>query len=48
MSRNSERSFTADSDRISKDFMIEMVKVVKNFLRSERSTSIETTRCSEH
>jgi len=48
MSRNSERSFTADSDRISKDFMIDSVKVVKNFLRSEQSMSIETTRYSKH
>ena len=48
MSRNSEISFTADSERISKDFMIDKVKVVKNFLRSEQSMSIEMTKCSEH
>jgi len=48
MSRNSERSFTADSERISNDFMIDKVKVVKNFLRSEQSTSMETTRYSKH
>ena len=48
MSRNSEISFTADSERISKAFMIDKVKVVKNFLRSEQSMSIEMTRNSEH
>ena len=32
MSRNSERSFTVDSERMSKDFMIDKVNVVKNFL----------------
>jgi hypothetical protein len=48
MSRNSERSFTADSERISKDFMIDNVNVVKNFLWSEQSMSIETAKYSRH
>ena len=48
MSRNSERSFTADSERMSKDFMIDNVKVVKNFLLSEQSMSIKTTMYSRY
>ena len=49
MSRNSEKSFTADSERISKDFIIDKMKVVKNFLWSEqvnRENKIFGTRTS--
>lgn len=46
MSRNSERSFTADSERMSRDLIIDKVKVVKNFLPSEQRMSMETMEYS--